>query len=62
VVGYLPDTFIPLINGYLTEQFPGALGYQLYFGYIAAVGLLGTLAALALRARIHRKPSNQTGA
>ncbi|MGV8918149.1 MAG: MFS transporter [Pseudomonas sp.] len=52
VVGYLPDTFIPLINGYLTEHFPGALGYQLYFSYIAFVGLLGTLAAMALRARI----------
>ncbi|KAF0864502.1 nitrate/nitrite transporter [Pseudomonas sp. LD120] len=54
VVGYLPDAFIPLINGYLTEHFPGALGYQLYFGYIAAVGLLGTLAALVLRARVKR--------
>jgi len=62
VVGYLPDTFIPLINGYLTEHFPGAFGYQLYFGYIAFVGLLGTLAALALRARVNRKSSNQTGA
>lgn len=54
VVGYLPDAFIPLINGYLTEHFPGALGYQLYFGYIAFVGLLGTFAAVILRARINR--------
>lgn len=62
VVGYLPDTFIPLINGYLTEHFPGAFGYQLYFGYIAGVGLIGTLAALTLRARIHRKSLKNTGA
>jgi nitrate/nitrite transporter NarK len=62
VVGYLPDTFIPLINGYLTEHYPGAVGYQLYFGYIAFIGLLGTLAALTLRARINRKTLNQTGA
>ncbi|MEF9672860.1 MFS transporter [Pseudomonas sp. PCH446] len=55
VVGYLPDTFIPLINGYLTENFPGALGYKLYFGYIAFIGGLGTLAALALRALINKK-------
>ncbi|MFJ3468515.1 nitrate/nitrite transporter [Pseudomonas sp. NPDC090201] len=54
VVGYLPDTFIPLINGYLTEHYPGAAGYQLYFSYIAFVGLIGTLAALTLRARIRR--------
>nr|WP_249584667.1 MFS transporter [Pseudomonas viridiflava] len=62
VVGYLPDTFIPLINGYLTERFPGIAGYQLYFGYIAFVGLIGTVAALALRARINRKTSINTGA
>ncbi|KPB72301.1 MFS transporter [Pseudomonas cannabina] len=55
VIGYLPDAFIPLINGYLTEHFPGAPGYRLYFGYIAFVGLLGILAALSLRARINRK-------
>ena len=63
VVGYLPDTFIPLINGYLTEHYPGALGYQLYFGYIGAVGLVGTLAAVALRGRVKRKQLLQnTGA
>lgn len=61
VVGYLPDTFIPLINGYLTEHFPGAFGYKLYFGYIASVGLIGTLAALVLRARVNRKLLNPTG-
>lgn len=58
VVGYLPDVFIPLINGYLTEHYPGALGYTLYFGYIAFVGVLGTLAALALRARINHSMAN----
>ncbi|PYY82804.1 MFS transporter [Pseudomonas sp. TKO26] len=63
VVGYLPDAFIPLINGYLTEYFPGALGYRLYFGYIAAVGALGTLAAIALRARVKRTQQHlQAGA
>jgi len=62
VVGYMPDVFIPLINGYLTEHFPGALGYKLYFGYIAVVGLIGTFAAMTLRARINRKPLKQTGA
>lgn len=62
VVGYLPDTFIPLINGYLTEQFPGALGYKLYFSYIAFIGLIGTLTALVLRARVKRKTFNAHGA
>ncbi|MFK0310419.1 nitrate/nitrite transporter [Pseudomonas sp. NPDC090233] len=63
VIGYLPDAFIPLINGYLTEHFPGALGYKLYFGYVGSVGLIGTLAAVALRARVNRKALLQnTGA
>ncbi|NWD69537.1 MFS transporter [Pseudomonas gingeri] len=63
VVGYLPDTFIPLINGYLTENYPGTLGYQLYFGYIAFIGVLGTLAALALRARVNKfKTNHKAGA
>lgn len=63
VVGYLPDTFIPLINGYLTEHYPGAFGYQLYFGYIGAVGLVGTLAAVVLLGRVKRKQLLQnTGA
>ncbi|WP_336333506.1 MFS transporter [Pseudomonas putida] len=63
VIGYLPDAFIPLINGYLTEHFPGALGYKLYFGYVGSVGLIGTLAAVVLRARVKRKETLQnTGA
>jgi MFS family permease len=62
VVGYLPDAFIPLINGYITEHFPGAFGYTLYFGYIAFVGLLGTLAALTLRARVNKKIVSKAGA
>jgi len=31
VVGYLPDTFIPLINGYLTDTYPGQVGVQPVF-------------------------------
>lgn len=58
VVGYLPDAFIPLINGYITEHFPGAFGYKLYFGYITFVGLLGTCAALTLRSLVNRKTLN----
>lgn len=52
VVGYSPDVLLPLINGWLTQSFPGMLGYQLYFGYIAAVGSFGIVAALLLKRRI----------
>jgi MFS family permease len=55
VLGYSPDVFLPLINGYLTQTYPGVFGYQLYFGYVAAVATLGGFAALALRNMLHRK-------
>lgn len=49
VLGYSPDVFLPLINGYLTQTYPGVFGYQLYFGYVAAMATLGGVAGLALR-------------
>lgn len=55
VVGYSPDVFIPLINGWIADAFPGLPGYQIYFGYIAAIGSLGVLAALTLKKRIDHK-------
>jgi hypothetical protein len=47
--------FLPLINGYLTQTFPGVFGYQLYFGYVAAMAALGGFAGLALRSMLNRK-------
>ncbi|WP_408289309.1 MFS transporter [Paraburkholderia sediminicola] len=55
VLGYSPDVFLPLINGYLTQNFPGVFGYQLYFGYVAGMAALGGFAALALRTMLNRK-------
>ncbi len=55
VLGYSPDVFLPLINGYLTQTFPGVFGYQLYFGYVAAMAALGGFAGLALRNMLNRK-------
>ncbi|REG58021.1 sugar phosphate permease [Paraburkholderia sp. BL6669N2] len=55
VLGYSPDVFLPLINGYLTQTFPGVFGYQLYFGYVAAMAALGGFAGLALRSMLNRK-------
>lgn len=55
VLGYSPDVFLPLINGYLTQTFPGVFGYQLYFGYVAAVAALGGCAALVLRNMLNKK-------
>jgi sugar phosphate permease len=55
VLGYSPDVFLPLINGYLTQNYPGAHGYQMYFGYVAAVSAIGGCAGLVLRNMLNRK-------
>jgi hypothetical protein len=55
VLGYSPDVFLPLINGYLTQNFPGVFGYQLYFGYVAGMAALGGFAGLALRNMLSKK-------
>ncbi|MEM5387088.1 MFS transporter [Paraburkholderia phymatum] len=55
VLGYSPDVFLPLINGYLTQTFPGVHGYQMYFGYVAAVSAVGGCAGLVLRNMLNRK-------
>ncbi|WP_449183863.1 MFS transporter [Trinickia sp. YCB016] len=57
VLGYSPDVFLPLLNGYFTQHFPGALGYQLYFGYVAFMALLGAVAAQVLRHRLNLRKS-----
>jgi MFS family permease len=55
LVGYSPDVFLPLLNGWFTERFPGLPGYQIYFSYIVAMGLLGVLAAMKLQQRISKR-------
>ncbi|MGK0442739.1 MAG: MFS family permease [Pseudohongiellaceae bacterium] len=49
LVGYSPDIYLPLLEGYLLEQYPGKQGYAIYFGGIAAMGLLGAVAAWQLK-------------
>ncbi|MGL4888536.1 MAG: MFS transporter [Aeromonas veronii] len=45
VLGYCPDIFIPLINGYLMDiASTPQEGYQWYFGYIIFVSMLGLIA------------------
>ena len=45
----MPDIFLPQINGYFAARYEGISVYNLYFGYIAVMGALGTLAALKLK-------------
>ena len=54
-IGYSPDIYLPLLNGYLLELYPGKLGYNLYFGFITVMGVLGTLAAWRLHILVRRQ-------
>lgn len=55
LVGYSPDVFLPLLNGWITDAFPGFVGYQIYFSYVVAMGLLGVIATFILNKRIRDK-------
>lgn len=55
LVGYAPDTYLPLVNGYLSDTYPGLAGYQFYFSYIAVICVLGAVATAVLMARLKKK-------
>ena len=56
VIGYSPDTFIPLLSGWLIDTYPGAQGHQYFFGILAGASLVGLGASVVLRAVVHRAP------
>ncbi len=54
-VGYAPDIYLPLVNGFLLERFPGKLGYRYYFSGIVLMGFWGTRAAWYLMIRASKR-------
>lgn len=54
LLGYSPDVFLPLLNGWLTTAYPGMRDYQLYFGYVACVSAEGGGACLLLKGMLER--------
>lgn len=57
LIGYSPDVYLPLINGFLLEKYPGKPGYSIYFAGIVFMGLLGTLAAWRLNVIVSKRES-----
>ena len=55
LLGYSPDIYLPLINGVLLDNYPGKLGYSIYFGGIVLFGLLGTLSAWRLHVMVSQR-------
>lgn len=45
-LGYSSEVFVPIIAGYLLDKFPGAMGYQLFFGFLAVLGCIGLIATI----------------
>lgn len=41
VIAYLPDILLPLLGAEINKYYPGVLGSQFYFGYIAVCGFIG---------------------
>jgi len=57
LIGYSPDIYLPLINGFLLEKYTGKPGYSIYFAGIVFMGLLGTLAAWRLNIIVSKRES-----
>jgi nitrate/nitrite transporter NarK len=55
MIGFTPDVFMPLLGGALLDRYPGPLGYQLYFGIIAALSIIGLLATILIGASQRKK-------
>jgi len=47
-VGYLPEAFTYPMVGYWLDKYPGLVGYQITFGYMLVLSLVGVLAAVVL--------------
>ncbi|AVC44756.1 MFS transporter [Francisella tularensis subsp. novicida] len=55
LLSYSPDILLPIFNGYLLDKYPGVLGYQLYFSYMAIVSFVGIIACVIFRKIIKEK-------
>jgi nitrate/nitrite transporter NarK len=55
LIAYTPDIYLPKINGYFADRYTGVVVYQMYFGFIAATGVLGLIAIAALKSRIKNR-------
>lgn len=56
-IGFTPDVFMPLIGGFVLDQNPGPVGYQLFFLTIAGFCAIGSIAAFIVRQRSKRVPT-----
>lgn len=54
LVGYSPEAYLPLANGYLIEVYSGKFAYTVFYSVIALMGILGAFAAWRLRYLVNK--------
>ena len=48
MIGYAPESYMPMLNTYLIDMYGDSVGYQLYFGGVALTAFVGTASAFYL--------------
>ena len=56
-VGFLPDIFFAPVAGRIIDLNPGIVGFQIFFGALAGLALLGGVCAFLLARAVHRGES-----
>eukprot|EP00931_Biecheleriopsis_adriatica_P022114 TRINITY_DN14300_c0_g1_i1.p1 TRINITY_DN14300_c0_g1~~TRINITY_DN14300_c0_g1_i1.p1 ORF type:complete len:468 (+),score=83.88 TRINITY_DN14300_c0_g1_i1:114-1517(+) len=60
IVGFTPDIFLGQVAGYWLDTYPGAQGYQYFYGIIACMQLLGLLATLCFACVVRSRRASDT--
>ena len=47
-IGFIPDIYMPVVGGFLLDGYPGVTGYRLLFGFVAALAVIGFIAAVMI--------------
>ena len=58
LVGYSPEIWVPLLNGYLLDAYPGRAGFSWFYGSISLLGLVGAAAGYRLVRISNRRPAH----
>ena len=58
-IGYTPDIFMPVLGGFMRDNFPGADGYRYYFLTTAGICTFGLLASLVIYFKYARQRQPQ---
>ena len=56
VIGYTPDIFVGLIQGYLLDTYDGLQGHRYFWTFVAAVAVLGFVCTAAFTRVVRPKP------